>query len=236
MQRYVVNILDRDVILSNDDIFHIKKVMRMKINSNIEVIYEGKVYLCRIVSLEPFKVEIINIVEENHEIDGFIRLFYCLPKGGKLELVIQKAVEIGCNEIVLVNSERSIAKISNDNVDKKLLRFQKIIKEATEQSKREKQMILKDVIEFKDIKTYSADFSFIAYERSDFKEDTLSEVLNTIKGKRVNIMVGAEGGFSNKEVEYAVNNGYKQISLGKRILRSETACIYALSLLSFYMD
>ena len=237
MQRYFASKNSKnEIIIANDDIFHITKVMRMKKGDNFELNVDGDIYLCSLQSSSPFSYEILKVINENHEINGYIRLLYCIPKGEKTDLVIQKAVELGVNEIVLINSERSIAKITKENKDKKISRFSKIIKEAAEQSKRTTLPILKDVISFKEIENYPADISFIAYENSKNSLDDLENELKNIKGKTVNVIVGAEGGLSKDEVSLALSLNYKEITLGKRILRSETACFYILSLLSFYMD
>jgi 16S rRNA (uracil1498-N3)-methyltransferase len=97
-------------------------------------------------------------------------------------------------------------------------------------------MKLEDVISFKEIVNYKADVSFIAYENSTNSLNDLNKMLENISGKTVNVIVGAEGGLTKEEVELALNDGYQEITLGKRILRSETACFYILSLLSFFMD
>ncbi len=237
MQRYFATYDKfKNIIINDDDIFHIKKVMRMKINECFELNIDGDICLCKITSLNPFEYEILSKKDENHELNGYIRLLYCLPKGEKTDLVIQKAVELGVNEIVLINSTRSIAKITKENKDKKIERFNKIIKEASEQSKRTKLTKLEDVISFKEIVNYKADISLIAYENSTNTLCDLNHVLNQVSGKSVNVIIGAEGGLTKEEVELALNDGYQEITLGKRILRSETACFYILSLLSFFMD
>ncbi|MBQ9266527.1 MAG: 16S rRNA (uracil(1498)-N(3))-methyltransferase [Bacilli bacterium] len=237
MQRYFATTDKfKNIIISEDDIFHIKKVMRMRVGDTFELNLDGDILLCKISSLSPFEYEILDKKEENHELNGYIRLLYCLPKGEKTDLVIQKSVELGVNEIVLINSTRSIAKITNENKAKKLERFNKIIKEASEQSKRTKLLKLEDVITFKEIVNYKADISLIAYENSTNTLNDLNKLIENAQGKTVNVIIGAEGGLTKEEVELALNNDYQEITLGKRILRSETACLYILSLLSFYMD
>lgn len=237
MQRYFA-VLDNEnnIVISLDDIFHITKVMRMNINDEFEVNVDGDLKIAKITSLKPFSFKIVKEINENHELNGFVRLLYCLPKGEKTELVIQKAVELGCSEIVLINSERSIAKITKENKEKKLIRFNKIIKEASEQSKRSRLCKLTDVINFSDISNYKADYSLIAYENTSFTSQDLINLLPSLKGKTVNVIIGAEGGISKNELEIAKKANYQEISLGKRILRSETACIFILSLLSLYLD
>ena len=237
MQRYFA-VLDNEnnIVISLDDIFHITKVMRMNINDEFEVNVDGDLKIAKITSLKPFSFKIVKEINENHELNGFVRLLYCLPKGEKTDLVIQKAVELGCSEIVLINSERSIAKITKENKEKKLIRFNKIIKEASEQSKRSRLCKLTDVINFNDISNYKADYSLIAYENTSFTSLDLINLLPSLKGKTVNVIIGAEGGISKSELEIAKKANYQEISLGKRILRSETACIFILSLLSLYLD
>lgn len=238
MQRYFVEFDDsNNILFSKEDIFHISKVMRMKINEEIEIVHNSKLYLAKIISFNPeLKVKIIEEIKRDSELKTYIRLLYCVPKGEKLDLVIQKSVELGVDEIVLVNSSRCVAKINKDNFDKKIERFKKIIKEASEQSKRLSLMKLTDVIEYKDINKYNADISLIAYEKEDSKMINFKDILEEKSYKTINVLVGAEGGFSKEEVEYAIKNEFHSISLGKRILRSETACFYLLSILSFYSE
>ncbi len=237
MQRYFATYdKNQNIVINNDDIFHIQKVMRMNVGDTFEINADGELKIAEITSNSPFSFKIIKEINENHELNGYVRLLYCLPKGEKTDLVIQKAVELGCSEIVLINSERSIAKITKENKEKKITRFNKIIKEASEQSKRSKLCKLKDVIDFKDIAKYPADFSLIAYENTEFTSLDLIKILPSLRDKTINIIVGAEGGISKKELEIAKSAGYKEISLGKRILRSETACIFILSILSLYLD
>lgn len=237
MQRYFASYDKfKNIVICDDDIFHITKVMRMRPGDQFEINLDGDIKLAEFVSSSPFSYKVIKEFNENHEIEGYIRLLYCLPKGEKTDLVIQKAVELGANEVVLINSERSIAKITKENKDKKILRFNKIIKEASEQSKRTNLMKLNDVISFKEISNYPGDINLIAYENTNNTVKNLSDILKDAKGKTVNAIIGAEGGISKSELQIALDNNYQEISLGKRILRSETACFYILSLLSFYMD
>ena len=234
MQRYFVDPLTSD--LYQDDIFHITKVMRLKVEDKFELVKNSKVYIAKIISLNPFKYNIMQEVNENHELNGYLRLFYCIPKGEKINLVIQKAVELGVNEIVLINSMRSIAKINESNKKAKLERFNKIIKEASEQSKRTNLTKLTKIITFKELSRFSGDFNLICYEKSKFSYSDLVEIFSSLKNKTVNVIVGAEGGIDESELKIATENNFQAISLGNRILRSETACLYILSLISFYMN
>ena len=236
MQRYFAKKINENIILSENDIFHIQKVMRMKTGDKFQIVVDNEAFNAEITSFNPFSFKLNEKIINSPELTGYIRLLYCLPKGEKLDLVIQKAAELGVKEIVLVNSSRCVRKIESEDKDKKISRFSKIIKEASEQCKRVELMKLTDIIDYKDIDKYKADKSFIAYENSEEELSSLYEDFRNIDGKTINILIGSEGGFSREEVEYAIKCGYKSISLGKRILRSETSCFYALSLLSFFME
>lgn len=237
MQRYFTSFKDeKNITISNDDIFHIVKVMRMKINDQFEINNDGDIYLAQINSLAPFSFKILKKIDENHELKTKITLLYCLPKGDKIDLVLQKATELGVNHIVLVNSSRCIAKINDENKKKKLARFNKIIKEATEQCKRNNLPALKDVIKFNEISNYQSDLNLIAYENSKMSNQELKDLLRNFKGNTVTILIGAEGGFSKEEVEYALKNNFISISLGNRILRSETSVFNLLSILGYELE
>ena len=237
MQRYFTSFKDeKNITISNDDIFHIVKVMRMKINDQFEINNDGDIYLAQISSLAPFSFKILKKIDENHELKTKITLLYCLPKGDKIDLVLQKATELGVNQIVLVNSSRCIAKINDENKKKKLARFNKIIKEATEQCKRNNLPALKDVIKFNEISNYQSDLNLIAYENSKMSNQELKDLLRNFKGNTVTILIGAEGGFSKEEVEYALKNNFISISLGNRILRSETSVFNLLSILGYELE
>lgn len=237
MQRYFTSFKDeKNITISNDDIFHIVKVMRMKINDQFEINNDGDIYLAQINSLAPFSFKILKKIDENHELKTKITLLYCLPKGDKIDLVLQKASELGVNQIVLVNSSRCIAKINDENKKKKLARFNKIIKEATEQCKRNNLPALKDVIKFNEISNYQSDLNLIAYENSKMSNQELKDILRNFKGNTVTILIGAEGGFSKEEVEYALKNNFISISLGNRILRSETSVFNLLSILGYELE
>ena len=235
MQRYFVTGNIENITFYESDIFHIERVMRFREGDEIEVVLNGHIYLAKLISFKPIKVSIISEIFENRELSAHITLLYCLPKGDKLDLVIQKATEIGVKNIILVQSSRCVCKFKKEDFNKKLQRFNKIASEASEQSHRLIIPTIKDIIDFKDIKNYSFDHAYIAYEKEE--NNTFKNSFNNVKPHQsIGIIIGSEGGFSQEEVEYAINNGYKSLSLGKRILRSETACLYSLSVLSFLVE
>ena len=207
MQRYFVTSNNNEIIFSTDDIFHISVVMRNKINDLIEIVLDSNVYLAKIISFKPFKVEIVSKIEENHELNGFIRLILCSLRGDKNEFVIQKAVELGVKEIIIVESTRSVSKIL-DKKDSKLVRYKKIIKEAKEQSKRTFDVNI-DILSFKDINNLKSDLNIIPYEATNESISNLGTILNECKDKIVNVIIGPEGGFTKSEVEYCHSLNYK---------------------------
>jgi len=236
MQRYFVNEINGDYpLFDKEQTHHIVNVMRMKPGDEITIAYNNEAYLCEIIKTNPLDVKIKENLHEDHELNINVTLLYCLPKGEKLELVIQKATELGVKEIVLVQSERCIAKITKENKEKKLVRFNKIALEASEQSKRTQVPVIEKVIDYKDISKLNFDHKFIAYENE--KDITFKSQIEKIKdGESVSILIGAEGGFSVQEVDLAKSWGYSSVSLGKRILRSETAVFYALSVIGFMKE
>ena len=236
MQRYFVSNIENGMVeFDKNQTHHILNVMRMHVNDRITCVFNREVYLCELTNCSPLEVKVIEKLDENNELCVDVTLLYCLPKGDKIDLVIQKACELGVKEIVIVQSERCVAKIKNEDKEKKLNRFRTIAKEASEQSKRLIIPKIEQIINYKDISKQKFDQMFIAYENE--KDETFFEkLLNVKKGQSIGILIGAEGGFSPKEVEYAKENGYNSISLGKRILKSETAVFYALSAISVVME
>lgn len=237
MQRYFGRIIDKQVILDEGDQYHLVKVMRAKVGEQIEVVSEGKLFLATVSSIKPLKIVTMAQIKENNELKNDIVLIASLLKGDKLDLVLQKATELGVEEIVLLQSERSIAKIRNLDRDFKLQRFNKIVKEAAEQSKRTRLPLLYRVIKFDQIPDIHADVKLMAYEGEQGSTSSfLSAVKNVKSGQRVAILIGPEGGFSLDEVNEAKEYGYQTVSLGRRILRAETASFYALSVLAAHLE
>ena len=169
MQRYFIDENYNQIEFNNEQLHHIIKVMRMNINDKIEAVFNSKCYLLNITSISPFSFEIIETLTDNSELNVDITLLYCLPKGDKLDLVIQKATEIGVKNIILVQSSRCVCKLKKEDFNKKLQRFNKIASEASEQSHRLIVPEIKEIIDFKDIKNYSFDHAYIAYEKEEKK-------------------------------------------------------------------
>lgn len=234
MQRYFVDIINNKVIFSKDDIHHIVHVMRMKVNDTMELVSGDKAYEGRIVSLTPFNVDIIKTIDCNSELPNSLTLFFALAKGDKMDLVIQKATELGASRIVFLSTKRSVVHLNNDDFKKKLVRFEKIAKEASEQSHR---LRIPSIYGLFDIKSIPDDFledvNFVAYENL---ASTSSPDLSFLKDQSVSFLVGSEGGLTQDEINVLVNKGFKSVSLGKRILRCETAAIYGLSVIAYLFE
>ena len=228
------------VTILGEDVNHIKNVLRMEIGTKIYTtnIETHIKYLTEIKSIENEKVE-CNILEEvpTTELPINITLYQGLPKSDKLEFIIEKATELGVCKIIPVEMRFSIAKIKNE--DKKIVRWNKIAESAAKQSKRNIIPSIEQTIKVNEMinqfKQY--DLILIAYENES--KQTLKDVLKNSqkeKIKNVALVIGPEGGVDIKEIELLVQNGAKCVSLGKRILRTETAPLTLLSMLVYEFE
>lgn len=232
MQRYFSNeFKDNNFILNNDDLYHIIKVMRMKTGDNIEVVYDQNVYLCELDINETVAIKKVKLYSEN--IKNAIKRVLIIPllKEQKFDLILQKATELGVDEIIPVEMERSIVKITNDKIEKKLERWTKICKEASEQSKRTDIPTItriKKISELKDLDGIKMVCS--TTEKEKLFKNFLTDNTNYDK---INIVIGPEGGISPREEDKLVELGFQRVSLGKRIMRVETVPMFVLSVLNY---
>lgn len=234
------------VIIRGDDVNHIRNVLRMHPGEEIIVCDgEGTDHYCRIEELKEREI-ICSIIQSSptaSELDTRIYLFQGMPKKDKLELIIQKAVELGVYQIIPVMTKRVIVKLDDERKEaKKLERWQAIAESAAKQSGRG---IVPQVIapmSFKKALETAAelDVNLIPYENADSSESGMEgsrAVVKELKGqKSIGVFIGPEGGFENSEIEEAVKAGFKCISLGRRILRTETAGLAILSVIMFELD
>ena len=232
MQRYFAKDYDKTIILENSDIHHIKNVMRMKINDLIEVVYNNKIYICKINSFDPFSLNIESIVEDENKLNFDVTVAVGLVKEQKMDLILQKLTELGVSTIIPVDMERSIVKIDSTRFKKKKERWISICKEASEQSKRISMPIIEDVMSLKELIKKEADIKLVASTKE--KDKMFNYYLQRINNcAKIIVVVGPEGGLSDKEETYLLNNGFDSISFGKLIFRVETACIYVGSILNY---
>lgn len=221
---------------------HIKNVLRMKPGEKIRLCCEAKEkeYTCSIISLDSDEIfaKIEDIDGESRELPCEITLYQGLPKGDKMELIIQKAVELGAARIVPVSMKRSVVKLDEKRAKKKVERWNMIAESAAKQSKRNR------IPEVTSIKTYG-----LALEDASLLDEVLlpyedargmlhtREVMKSMKGKKsIGIFIGPEGGFEEKEVESVKEIGGHVITLGHRILRTETAGMTILSILMYHLE
>ena len=231
MQHYFASIEQGLVHLSESDIHHALHVMRMKVGDTLIAIDNGKEYLADIKSISPLVIEVMEQLDTNNELGSDISLLYCLAKGDKIEFVIQKATELGAKRIALISSKYCVTKIDNQSFQKKLPRYQAIAKEAAEQCHRQQ---IPDILGVYDINKIPSellsDVNYVAYEKCGDNPSL------ELKGRSVSILIGSEGGFDPKEIESLIKQGFQTVSLGKRILRTETAAVYALSVLGYGIE
>lgn len=231
MQRYFAKDKFEDKIkLLDSDMYHIKKVMRMNVNDNVEVVYDKKVYLCKINN--NYEVEIINEIEENNELNIDITVAIGMVKEQKFDLIIQKLTELGVKEIIPLAMERSIVKLDNSKIDKKLERWNLICKEASEQSKRNIVPKVMTPITIKELVKLDYDKKLICSvkQQGNFINSYLQYKDKCVK---MLVVIGPEGGVSEREEQFLNDNNFISVSLGKRVLRVETAAIYVASVINY---
>jgi 16S rRNA (uracil1498-N3)-methyltransferase len=232
MQRYFSNeFKDNKFTLNNDDLYHIIKVMRMKTGDNVEVVYDHKVYLCELNINENVEVSKVKLYSEDVKNDIKRVLIIPLLKEQKFDLILQKATELGVDEIIPVEMERSIVKLTNDKIDKKIERWTKICKEASEQSKRTDIPTITKVKKLSELK----DLDGLKMVCSTTEKENLLKKFLTVNTNydKINIVIGPEGGISPREEDKLVELGFQRVSLGKRIMRVETVPMFVLSVLNY---
>ena len=247
MQQYFLNEelnVDSTYELSKDDSNHIVRIMRKKINDKVYVVFNNEIkYICNIIDNNVDKV----LITPYEQVDGSnelpIKITVAIPplKNDKIEYLIQKITELGVSNIVLFNSERNVAKIKKDKVDSKLTRWNKIIKEAAEQSKRNIIPDITYVDSLRDLIKFSEnyDYKVVAYEKESVNEDNinLKKLLTSdLNNKDVIAVFGSEGGLSEQEIDSLIDGKFDVIGLGKRILRAETAPLYFVSCVAYFSE
>ena len=224
--------------LFGEDEKHIKTVLRAREGEEITLCDgEGMDYQCRIASLERgVLLDILSKEVCETEPKVKITLYQGLPKADKMELIIQKCVELGVDRIVAVSTERTIVKLDKKEA-KKLERWQKIAEAAAKQSGRGKiPEIGQQVLKFKEAvaEAKELDGAIIPYEKEE--ETGIRQFVQGFKGESIGVFIGPEGGFAEEEIALAQDNGIRPITLGKRILRTETAGMTTTAILLYELD
>lgn len=234
MQEYfAINKINEKFILSEQDNFHIERVLRMRNGDHIVVTYNSKKYDCVVNFDKGVNVNIISELDVSNELECKVTLVYGLPKKDKFEMVVQKSCELGVSFIVPFIAKRSIPVLDDKNTSKKIERWNMIAKEACEQSKRNELVKISEPVKLKDVLNYKSELNLIAYEDLNCVGSSHFYSLLENNPKSITIVVGPEGGFDKSEVDFLNDNGFISVSLGKRILRSETAPLYMLSVIGF---
>lgn len=246
MQRFFVepHQIDEEahqIHITGSDVNHISNVLRMKTGEELWISDGSKYeYRCTIESFEPDEVllHIVYSQEPEYELPCRIYLFQGLPKADKMELIIQKAVELGAYEIIPVETKRCVVKLDGRKSAKKTARWQQIAESAAKQSKRMLIPNVHEVLTFREALKYaeSMDVRLVPYELARGMQETKEILAGIEPGQSVGIFIGPEGGFEEKEIEEAIEGGAKPITLGRRILRTETAGLAILSVLMFQLE
>lgn len=237
-----ININDKCVTITGPDVNHIKNVLRMKPGEEISVSngLDGKEYRCGILSLEPDRIlcQLRFVKEAGVELPAKVYLFQGLPKADKMELIIQKAVELGVYRIIPVAAKRCVVKLDRKKADAKLMRWQGIAEAAAKQSKRAVIPQVSDVLSFEQAVKMASDMDvrFIPYELAEGMEKTRKLISGLKPNRSIAVFIGPEGGFEETEIQEALANGIEPVTLGKRILRTETAGMTVLSWIMYQLE
>lgn len=236
-------IQNNKITIIGEDVNHIKNVIRKQIGDIIEICNQDneKSYKCEIEKIEEKQIT-TKIIEELKAQESNIKvdIFQGLPKAEKMELIIQKSVELGANAIIPVNMKRCVVKLDSKSEEKKIERWQKISESAAKQCGRNNIPEVKHLVNIKDIcnKIKDYDAMIVAYENE--KENTLKQELTKLKNKQKNlkigIVIGPEGGLEEKDVKHLKESGAKIITLGHRILRTETVALNMLSIIMYELE
>ena len=222
--------------VSEADLFHLTTVLRIQHHESFELLCDHVVYRCVVTSVKPFTFDVLESIEEQRELSHALTLLYVIPKGDKLDLVIQKAVELGTKTIILTQSTHSVVHWDESQFEKKRQRFEKMIAEATLQSKRTHLMELVFIPTLQKALHLPFDLKLIASEYHLQTPSLQTFTPSLTRQSSISVLVGAEGGFTKPEVQTAIDLGYQPFSLGRRILRTETAAIAALAHLSYWSE
>ena len=251
-------IKNNNIIINGDDVNHIINVLRMKKGDELQICNQetGDNYNAQITQYTKDEVdcEIIEKINKTTESNVHITLFQGLPKFEKMELIIQKNTEVGVSKIVPVIMERTVVKIDEKVASKKLERWQKIAEIAAKQSMRDIIPKIDNIIKLKDTDITNFDAVLVAYENEEHNKlkDELQKLKQKLKSNSSNnsskdntedtlqyniaIVIGPEGGIAEKEIEMLAEKNARFVSLGKRILRTETAGMTVLSILMYQLE
>lgn len=233
---------DREITIEGSDVNHIRNVLRMKPGEQVMLCtgQDSRDYRCEITEIAEayVRAEILEVEENGAELPSRLYLFQGLPKSDKMELIIQKAVELGVSRIVPVSTKRCVVKLDAKKADARRKRWQAIAESAAKQSGRSVIPEVAPLITYEKALQEAAklDVRLIPYEHARGMEETKKILGKIERGQSVGIFIGPEGGFEEAEVDAAMGQGVHPITLGRRILRTETAGLCILSVLMFQLE
>lgn len=231
---------EKEIVIYGEDVNHIGNVLRMKPKEKVLISAAGMDYLCEIdkISREEVYLSILKQNEDSMELPVEITLYQGMPKAEKMELIIQKAVELGASRIVPVMTRRVIVKLDEKKARIKVARWQAIAEAAAKQSKRSTVPEVTFPMSFVQAleESSSSNQRFIPYELASGMENTRKLLKAVVPGDEISIFIGPEGGFEEEEIQMAIERKVKPITLGRRILRTETAGFVVLSNLMIAVD
>lgn len=232
MQRYFAkDFIDDKPVLYDSDIKHITKVMRLVRGDYFEVVYDKMVYHCKIENTIPFSYIIESTSNEEDKTIG-LTVAVGLVQEQKMDLILQKLTELGVETIIPLKTERSIVKLDEIRFAKKLVRWQMICKEASEQSFRNVIPNITNVMTIDDLKNIDIDTKLVCNTKE--KDNIINKYVDNLrKDDNIIFVIGPEGGLSANEEDKLNSYGYKSISLGNRILRVETATFFVASIINY---
>lgn len=235
-------ISENEVVIVGNDVNHIKNVLRMRPGEELSVSngVDNREYRCGIEEISEDRIlcRLRFVKEDGMELPSKVYLFQGLPKADKMELIIQKAVELGVYEIIPVSTKRAVVKLDEKKAKTKAARWQTIAEAAAKQSKRRVVPEVKNVMTMKQAVEYAEtmDVKLIPYELADGMQETKKRIASLQAGQTIAVFIGPEGGFEESEIEAAVRAGICPITMGKRILRTETAGFTILAWIMYQLE
>ena len=232
------DINNNTVELRDENANHIKNVLRLKVDDTITVCTEQEQnYICSIKEINKNVVvcQVLKEINTNTETNISITIFQALPKADKFEYIIQKCTELGVKEIIPIQTDRCIVKLDSKSELSKIERWQKIAESASKQSNRNTVIKINNVINIKKIVENLKNYDILLVPYENEKQTTLKEVIQDIKvqNAKIGVVIGPEGGFEETEIEQLRQVGGKIITLGDRILRTETVALFVTSILLY---
>lgn len=232
---------EKEIVITGADVNHIRNVLRMRTDEEVLIADgQGAEYRCKLIELNENEVraQILWKLDGNAELASAITLFQGLPKSDKMDFIVQKCVELGVDRIVPVSTKRAVVKLDAKKEQTRLKRWNTISESAAKQSGRGVIPEVSGVMSFEKAleEAKKLDVLLIPYERAEHMAETRRVMGEIRPGQSVGIFIGPEGGFEESEVEEAVAAGAQAITLGKRILRTETAGLAVMAMLGYLLE